>query len=42
MRISTLEGEMRANRGDWIIKGIYNEIYPCKKDIFEKTYEKVE
>jgi hypothetical protein len=42
MHIATLEGIMRANRGDWIIKGISNELYPCKSDIFEKTYEKVE
>lgn len=40
--ISTLEGEMRADSGDWVIKGINGEIYPCKPDIFEKTYEKVE
>lgn len=37
--ISTLEGEMRANKGDWIIKGVNGEFYPCKPDIFEKTYE---
>lgn len=40
--INTLEGIMRANGGDYIIKGINGEIYPCKADIFEKTYEKVE
>ena len=40
--ISTLEGNMIANAGDWIIKGINGEFYPCKPDIFEKTYEKVE
>lgn len=40
--IKTLEGTMHANFGDYIIKGINNEIYPCKPDIFEKTYEKVE
>jgi len=40
--IQTLEGEMRANMGDWIIKGIKDEFYPCKPDIFEQTYEKVE
>jgi len=39
--IQTLEGEMRANLGDWIIKGINGEFYPCKPDIFEKTYEEV-
>lgn len=37
--IHTLEGIMRANLGDWIIKGVANEIYPCKPDIFEKTYD---
>jgi hypothetical protein len=39
--IDTLEGEMRANEGDYIIKGIKGEIYPCKPDIFELTYEEV-
>lgn len=39
--IPTLEGNMRANHLDWIIKGINSEFYPCKPDIFEKTYEKV-
>lgn len=38
--IKTLEGDIKANIGDWIIKGINGEIYPCKPDIFEKTYEK--
>ena len=42
MRIKTLEGVMTANRGDYIIKGIKGEIYPCKSDIFEMTYEVVE
>ena len=42
MSIVTLEGTMIANLGDYIIKGIKNEIYPCKADIFEATYEKVE
>lgn len=37
--IKTLEGEMRANDGDYIIKGIKGELYPCKPDIFEATYE---
>ncbi len=37
--IPTLEGEMKAPRGWWIIKGIEGEFYPCKPDIFEKTYE---
>lgn len=39
--INTLEGEMRADCGDWIIKGIKGEFYPCKPDIFEATYEPV-
>lgn len=39
MKIETLEGTMRADLGDWIIKGIGGEFYPCKPDIFEKTYE---
>lgn len=39
--IPTLEGEMRADKGDWIIKGVQGEFYPCKPDIFEKTYEPV-
>ena len=39
--IQTLEGEMRANMGDWIIKGVKGEFYPCKPDIFEATYEPV-
>lgn len=37
--IQTLEGVMRANHGDWIIRGIAGEIYPCKPEIFEATYE---
>ena len=40
--IKTLEGTMTANAGDWIICGVNGEIYPCKPDIFEKTYEPVE
>jgi len=39
--IKTLEGEMRADCTDWIIKGIKGEFYPCKRDIFEATYEAV-
>lgn len=42
MGIVTLEGTMRADQGDYIIKGIQGEIYPCKPDIFEATYEIVE
>lgn len=41
MIIHTLEGDMRANVGDWIITGLRGEQYPCKPDIFEKTYEPV-
>lgn len=41
MMISTLEGTHQANRGDWIIQGIKGELYPCKPDIFEATYEAV-
>lgn len=40
--IKTLEGEHIASRGDMIIKGVKGEFYPCKPDIFEATYEKVE
>jgi len=39
--IKTSEGTMAASRGDWIIKGIKGEFYPCKPDIFEATYEPV-
>ena len=39
--IKTLEGIMTITENDWIIKGINGEVYPCKPDIFEKTYEKV-
>ena len=39
--IETLEGTMHANSGDWIITGVNGEQYPCKPDIFEKTYEPV-
>lgn len=37
--IPTLEGTMTANAGDWIIKGVKGEFYPCKPDIFTATYE---
>ena len=40
--IMTLEGDMRAKPGDWIIKGLKNECYPCKPDIFEQSYEIIE
>lgn len=39
--IHTLEGDMTARRGDYIIKGVNGEFYPCKADIFKKTYEEV-
>jgi hypothetical protein len=39
--IGTLEGDMRGEIGDWIIKGVKGEFYPCKPDIFEATYEPV-
>lgn len=39
--IRTLEGDMIASSGDWIIKGIAGEFYPCKPEIFEATYETV-
>ena len=42
LTIATLEGNHIANKGDWIIKGIKGEFYPCKPDIFEKIYERVE
>ncbi len=37
--IWTLEGKMTASLGDWIIRGIKGEFYPCKPDIFDATYE---
>lgn len=39
LKIQTLEGVMTANLGDWIIKGVKGEFYPCKPDIFEATYD---
>lgn len=41
IKIPTLEGTMTAKVGDYIIRGVHGELYPCKPDIFEKTYEKV-
>ena len=41
LNIVTLEGTMRANVGDWIIRGVKGEFYPCKPDIFAATYEPV-
>ena len=40
--IKTLEGEMTASVGDYIIRGVNGEFYPCKPDIFSKTYEEVQ
>ncbi|MEG0365549.1 MAG: hypothetical protein RR585_01845 [Coprobacillus sp.] len=40
--IKTLEGYMLASKGDYIIKGVQGEFYPCKRDIFKETYEIVE
>lgn len=42
VEIRTLEGTMVGNVGDWIIKGVKGEFYPCKPDIFEMTYEAVD
>lgn len=42
LKIPTLEGVMAAQQGDFIIKGVNGEFYPCKPDIFHKTYEVVE
>ena len=39
IKIKTLEGELIATEGDYIIKGVHGEFYPCKPDVFEKTYE---
>ena len=40
-KIKTLEGDHNAQIGDFIIKGVHGEFYPCKPDIFEKTYEAI-
>ena len=42
MKIDTLEGTMTASAGDWIIQGVSGEHYPCKPDIFQATYDRVE
>lgn len=42
VEIQTLEGRMIGDPGDWIIKGVKGEFYPCKPDVFEQTYEPVE
>lgn len=41
LKIATLEGIMTASIGDYIIKGVQGEFYPCKPDIFEQTYDEV-
>lgn len=41
VQIVTLEGVMNASEGDWIIKGIKGEFYPCKPEIFDATYEPI-
>lgn len=41
LKIPTLEGEMVCSIGDYLIKGVKGELYPCKPDIFEMTYEEV-
>ncbi len=40
--ISTLEGDMTASLGDWIIRGVKGEFYPCKDNIFTETYERID
>jgi len=40
--IHTLEGDMTATENDWIIRGVQGEFYPCKPDVFDRTYERVE
>jgi len=42
LQIKTLEGTMKATPGDWIIRGVQGEYYPCKPDIFTATYDAVE
>lgn len=42
LNIETLEGTMKSDVGDWIIRGVKGELYPCKPDIFEATYEAVD
>ena len=39
LNIKTLEGDMHVTPGDWVIRGVHGEFYPCKPDIFNKTYE---
>ena len=40
--VSTLEGNMKRNKGDWLIQGVRGEFYPCKPDIFAQTYEEAD
>lgn len=40
--VGTLEGDMHASEGDWLIQGVKGELYACKPDIFDATYEPVE
>ena len=40
--VKTLDGDIRISVGDYIIKGVHGELYPCKPDVFEKTYEKAD
>jgi hypothetical protein len=42
LKIKTLEGDMKVNKNDYIIKGVHGEFYPCNPDIFEETYNKVD
>ena len=42
LMIRTLEGDMRATYGDWVIRGVQGEFYPCKPGIFAQTYEEVD
>ena len=41
-KIDTLEGVMTAHNGDYLIKGVHGELYPCKREVFEETYEIIE
>lgn len=42
LKIKTLEGTMTASPGDWIVKGVYDELYPVKPEIFAETYEEID
>lgn len=42
LKIHTLEGHMRVSPGDWIIRGVHGELYPCKPNFFAETYEPVD